>query len=56
MKSMPSFVALQDCKITRSEIINLVPKKVESVSYDICFGGMFYVIIDADKLDLDIKV
>ena len=29
---------------------------MQSVTYDIAFGGMFYVIIDADKHGLEISV
>ena len=29
--------------------------KLESIHFDICFGGMFYVIVDADRYHLDLK-
>ena len=55
MTSMPSFVVLQNQTMKRKEILDLVPTKVDSIQYDICFGGMFYVIIDAVELGLEIK-
>ena len=54
MVSMPSFVVLQNQVMKRKEILNLLPS-IDSIKYDICFGGMFYVIVDADELGIDIK-
>ena len=54
MESMKSFVEIENAKITNSKIVSLLPNKPDSIKFDICFGGMFYVIVDADYYELDI--
>ena len=47
MESMKSFVELETGKITNSRITSLLSDSIDSIRFDISFGGMFYVIINS---------
>ena len=54
MESMKSFVELENGIITNSRITSLLSDSIDSIRFDISFGGMFYVIINADDYEIDI--
>jgi len=52
MRTLPSFVGLQNKIISHPEIKKAL--NVEGIHIDICFGGMWFVIVDADQLGIEI--
>jgi len=52
MRSMPSFVGYQN-RILSHPVVNKL-LNVNGVEVDVCFGGMWFVIVDADSIGLDI--